>query len=78
LWLAVCGLSILAAGLGFWLAQLTSGANGAFADSFAAGALLVMLTDSMIPESFEHGGRKAGLSLVVGFSLAVGVDLLAG
>lgn len=23
----------------------------------AAGALLVMLTDSMIPESFEHGGK---------------------
>ncbi len=75
LWLAVCGLSILAAGLGYGLAKLLPGANGAFTDSFAAGALLVMLTDSMIPESFEHGGRETGLSLVIGFSLAVAMVL---
>ncbi|HMN26522.1 MAG TPA: hypothetical protein PKE45_00100, partial [Caldilineaceae bacterium] len=71
LWLAVCALSILAAALGYKLAQLFPGASGAVVDSFAAGALLVMLTDSMIPESFEHGGRETGLSLVLGFSLAV-------
>jgi ZIP family zinc transporter len=76
LWLAVCVLSILAAGLGYWLASLIPGANGAVVDAFAAGALLVMLTDSMIPESFEHGGRETGLSLVLGFSIAVAVSLL--
>jgi ZIP family zinc transporter len=76
LWLAVCALSILAAALGYWLAQMFSGANGAMVDAFAAGALLVMLTDSMIPESFEHGGKETGLSLVLGFSLAVMVSLL--
>jgi ZIP family zinc transporter len=76
LWLAVCGLSILAAGLGYRLALLIPGANGAMVDAFAAGALLVMLTDSMIPESFEHGGKETGLSLVVGFSAAVAVSLV--
>ena len=76
LWLAVCGLSILAAGLGYGLGQLIPGANGAVVDAFAAGALLVMLTDSMIPESFEHGGKETGLSLVIGFSVAVAVSLL--
>ena len=45
LWLGVCALSILAAGLGYWLGQLIPGANGAVVDAFAAGALLVMLTD---------------------------------
>jgi ZIP family zinc transporter len=75
LWLAVCGLSILAAGLGYWLATLLPGATGAVVDAFAAGALLVMLTDSMLPESFEHGGREAGLSLVIGFSLALAMTL---
>jgi ZIP family zinc transporter len=75
LWLAVCGLSILAAGLGYWLGQLIPGANGAVVDAFAAGSLLVMLTDSMIPESFEHGGKETGLFLVVGFSLAVEMTL---
>jgi hypothetical protein len=36
----------------------------------------VMLTDSMIPESFEHGGRETGLFLVIGFSVALGMTLL--
>lgn len=75
LWLAVCGLSILAAALGYGLAQLLPGANGAFVDAFAGGALLVMLTNSMLPESFEHGGKETGLSLVVGFSVAVALVL---
>jgi zinc transporter, ZIP family len=76
LWLAVCGASILAAALGYWLATLLPGATGAVVDAFAAGALLVMLTDSMIPESFEHGGKETGLALVLGFSIAVAVSLL--
>ena len=76
LWIAVCALSILAAGLGFALGQAFQGANGAVVDAFAAGALLVMLTDSMIPESFEHGGKENGLALVLGFSIAVAVSLV--
>jgi len=75
LWLAVCGLSILAAALGYGLAKLFPGANGAVIDAFAAGSLLVMLTDSMLPESFEHGGKETGLFLVIGFSLAVAMVL---
>jgi ZIP family zinc transporter len=75
LWLAVCGLSILAAALGYSLAQWLPGANGAVVDAFAAGALLVMLTDSMIPESFEHGGKETGLLLVLGFGVATAMAL---
>ena len=76
LWLAVCGLSIVAAALGYGVASAFSGASGAVADAFAAGALLVLLTDSMIPEAFEHGGRETGLALVIGFSVAVAVSFL--
>jgi ZIP family zinc transporter len=76
LWLAVCGLSILAAVFGYGLATVLPGATGAMVDSFAAGALLVMLTDSMIPESFEHGGKETGLFLVIGFGAAVAMMLL--
>jgi ZIP family zinc transporter len=75
LWLAVCAFSIFAAVLGYEIATLLPGANGAVVDAFAAGALLVMLTDSMIPESFEHGGKETGLFLVVGFSVAVAMML---
>jgi zinc transporter, ZIP family len=75
IWLAVCGLSILAAALGYFLAQLFPGVTGATIDAFAAGALLVLLTDSMIPEALEHGDKETGLFLVLGFAVAVAVTL---
>ncbi len=75
LWLAVCGASILAAAVGYAAAQLVPGASGALFDAFAAGALLVMLADSMIPESFEHGSSETGLALTLGFGLALAMTL---
>ena len=42
-------------------------------NGFAAGALLVMLIDSMIPEAREKGGRVAGLLTVLGFAVAFGL-----
>ena len=75
LWLAVCVLSISAAALGYALASRLPGASGAVVDAFAAGALLVMLCDSMIPDSFEHGGNASGLFLVFGFAVAVTLSL---
>ncbi len=38
--------------------------------AFAAGAILTMLADTMIPEAFEHGGSVVGLITVLGFTLA--------
>jgi zinc transporter, ZIP family len=77
LWLAVCGVSILAAALGYGFAQIFPGLSGEVVDAFAAGAMLVMLTDAMIPESFEHGGKETGLCLVLGFSVAVAIGLMS-
>ncbi len=70
LWLAVVGLSMVAAGAGYGLSVIAPGIDGAFINAFGAGALLVMLTDAMIPEAFEHGGNEAGLALVLGFAIA--------
>jgi ZIP family zinc transporter len=75
LWLAVCGLSNLAAVLGYGLATLLPDARGAVVDAFAAGALLVMLCDSMIPDAFKHGGNETGLLLVVGYAVALALSL---
>jgi len=75
LWLYVCVLSIAAAALGYGFGQLFTGASGAFVDAFAAGALLVVLTDSMIPEALENGGKETGLALVLGFAAAVSMML---
>ena len=44
--------------------------------AFAAGAILIMLANSMMPEAFEHGGSLAGLVTVLGFSVSVMVVLM--
>ena len=38
--------------------------------AIAAGAILTMLADTMMPEAFEHGGSAAGLITSLGFTLA--------
>ncbi len=46
------------------------GAVGSGTQAFAAGAMLTMLADAMMPEAFEHGGRLIGLFTVVGYLVA--------
>ena len=60
----------LAAGLGY-LAGSISGDTGDRMAALAAGGLLAMLTNSLMPFAFDRGGRLAGLFTVVGFALAV-------
>ena len=36
-------------------------------ESFAAGAILAMLADSMIPEAYEEGGVSIALLTILGF-----------
>ena len=74
LWLAVAGLCALATPLGYLLAKQTGGHFQALINGFAAGALLVMLVDSMIPEATEKSGRVAGLATTLGFALAAGLS----
>jgi ZIP family zinc transporter len=44
-----------------------------FVQTFAAGAILMMLANTMIPEAYEHGGKLAGVSLVLGFAVSVSI-----
>ena len=69
----VCTIS---SGVGYALAESVSTEFQAGIDGFAAGALLVMLIDSMIPEAREKGGRPAGLIAVVGFAVAAALSSL--
>ena len=43
-------------------------------DGFAAGALIVMLVDSMIPDARRAAGRTAGLVTTLGFAVAAGLS----
>ena len=56
LWIAVAIICTLATVGGFAIADTASGDLKATIDGFAAGALLVMPIDSMIPEAARKGG----------------------
>ncbi|HET8601635.1 MAG TPA: hypothetical protein VFL99_15005, partial [Segeticoccus sp.] len=63
-----------AAAAGYAAAHATGSDFRAVIDGFAAGALLVMLVDSMVPEAARAGGEPAGLVTVIGFSLAAALS----
>ncbi len=67
LWLAVVLACGVAAALGFVITQYFLGAQGDRAAAIAAGGLLAMLTNSLIPFAYERGGQLAGVATVIGF-----------
>jgi ZIP family zinc transporter len=70
LWAVVVGASALAAALGFALLGGAPASLIVAIQAFAAGAILTMLAESMIPEAYEKGGRPVGLATALGFALA--------
>lgn len=77
LWALVAAICVLATALGYVAAEVVSGDARAAIDGFAAGALLVMLIDSMIPDARAEAGRTAGLVTVLGFAVAAALSSLA-
>ncbi len=74
LWLAVATVCALATVVGYALADVVSDNLKAGIDGFAAGALLVMLVDSMIPDATRGSGRAAGLATTLGFAVAAALS----
>lgn len=70
LWVVVVAASGLAAGLGFALLDTAPLSFVVGIQAFAAGAILAMLAESMIPEAYEIGGRPVGLATALGFAVA--------
>lgn len=77
LWAGVTTVCALATLGGFALADVSGETGASVINGFAAGALLVMLVDEMIPEARSKAGPVAGLATVVGFALAAGLSKLA-
>jgi ZIP family zinc transporter len=69
LWLIVVVASGASAAIA-WLLLDETGLAIPFVQAFAAGGLLTMLVDTMIPEAYEDSGDRAGLVTVLGFALA--------
>jgi zinc transporter, ZIP family len=69
MWTALSVAAALTAWLGYGLGD-TIGDAGVYPQAFAAGAVLTMLADSMMPEAFRHGGKLVGLLTVLGYAVA--------
>ena len=76
LWTTVAVVSALACGVGYGLLDTADPGTIAFIQAFAAGALLTMLADTMMPEAFEHGGKSVGLWTTLGFCVAFALTQL--
>lgn len=77
-WSSVVLAAGISAALGYqFLAKATPDIMAAGL-AIAAGAILAMLADTMIPEAFEEGGRLVALATVAGFLVAFIVSHLAG
>lgn len=70
LWGAVAAASTLAAALGFALLGGAPALVVAIVQAFAAGAILTMLSDTMVPEAVKHAGSLVGLVTALGFVCA--------
>jgi zinc transporter, ZIP family len=74
LWLGVAVICTLASVVGFAIADNVSDTFKGGVNGFAAGALVVMLVDSMIPEATRQAGRTTGLVTTLGFAVAAGMS----
>ena len=71
MWTLVVVVAAVSAALGYVLLDPASGRTGAFAQGFAAGALLAMVTDTMLPEAYEEEGFSTGALVAVGFAISL-------
>ncbi|HEY8170884.1 MAG TPA: ZIP family zinc transporter [Candidatus Limnocylindria bacterium] len=69
-WIIVALASGVAAAVGFLTFDTMRPETEAVVQAFAAGAILTMLADTMIPESHEQGGPVVSLVVVLGFAVA--------
>ena len=76
MWIAIALISGLASLAGYGLFQHSSPEVVAFVLTFAAGAILTMLANTMMPEAFEHGGKLVGIMVTLGFAVAFTIHVL--
>jgi zinc transporter, ZIP family len=74
LWLGVAAVCAIATPIGFAIADVASGELKGGINGFAAGALIVMLVDSMVPDATRQAGRTTGLVTALGFAVATALS----
>jgi zinc transporter, ZIP family len=76
-WTAIAVLSGIAALIGYAVFRNYSAGTIAATTALAAGGILAMLVDTMIPEAFQETHELAGLITVAGFLIAFALTKLA-
>jgi ZIP family zinc transporter len=76
MWLGVTLLAAVSAAAGYATYKAFPSLGGTAVQAFAAGALLTMLADTMMPEAFEFSGKAVGLLTVLGFGVAIAISAL--
>lgn len=76
IWGSIAVASGLAALAGYLLLDGAGPATLAFVNALAAGAILAMITDTMIPEAFEKAALYSGLIATLGFLAAFSLHTL--
>ncbi len=70
LWCGVIAISGIASLIGYLFFKDASSDVVALVLSFSAGALLTMISDTMMPEAFEDAGTWSGVFVALGFGVA--------
>lgn len=70
LWLTVTAAAAISSLLGYVLLGLAPDVVVGGVQVFAAGAIITMLADTMMPEAYERGGPTIGLVTALGFTLS--------
>ena len=70
LWGAITALAVVAAVLSALFLGSAPDAAIAVTQAVAAGALLAMVSNAMLPEAYEHDHRATGLLATAGFLVA--------
>jgi zinc transporter, ZIP family len=76
MWSAVALVSAMSAAAGYVLLDPASGRTGALVQAFAAGALLAMLADTLLPEAYKVEGVLTGPLVVAGFAISLALSAI--
>ena len=76
MWVGIAVVSGVASMAGYGLFQDSPPSTVAFVLAFAAGAILTMLANTMMPEAYERGGKLVGVVTTLGFAVAYAIHSL--
>jgi ZIP family zinc transporter len=71
MWLIVVAVSAVSAAAGYALLDPDGSRSAALIEAFAAGALLAMVADTLLPEAFAVEGVYTGTLVTIGFAISL-------